>query len=186
MSLAELATKFNLSKSTIHYIIQRYKTHSTTRDFPRSGRPQLFSPHQAKIIHRKARAAPNLAYSELAKVAQVVSADGTCSKLPSHRTLHRCLNKTTQKKANIMTSSSSSSSSPQKLPSPPPHPPSPQESDRRSHRPTSSAANLHDISPTADSGSTTRSRRLVEKTRLQTKRATRSASSANNMSTSRY
>jgi hypothetical protein len=44
-----------------------------------------------KIIYRKARAAPKLEYSELAKAGVVVSANGTPSKPPSRSTLYRLL-----------------------------------------------------------------------------------------------
>ncbi|KAI1518219.1 Transposase [Pyrenophora tritici-repentis] len=90
-SLAELATEFSRSKSTIHDTIKRYSLHQTTSDLPRSGRPPRLSSHTKKIIYRKARAASKIEYSELAKEGVVVNADRTTSKPPSRRTLYRVL-----------------------------------------------------------------------------------------------
>jgi transposase len=89
--LAELATEFERSKSTIHDTIKRWQLHQTTTDLPHSGRPPRLSSHTKKIIYRKARAAPKIAYSELAKEGEVVNADRTTSKPPSGRTLYRVL-----------------------------------------------------------------------------------------------
>ena len=66
-SLAELATEFSRSKSTIHDTTKRYSLHQTTSDLPRSGRPPRLSSHTKKIIYRKARATSKIEYSELAK-----------------------------------------------------------------------------------------------------------------------
>jgi transcriptional antiterminator len=66
-SLAELASEFERSKSTIHNTIKRYLLHQTTSDLPCSGWPQRLLSHTKKIIYRKARAALKIEYSELAK-----------------------------------------------------------------------------------------------------------------------
>jgi hypothetical protein len=65
--LAELAFEFKRLKSTIHDTIKRYLLHQTTSDLPRSGRPPRLSSCTKTIIYRKARAAPKIEYSELAK-----------------------------------------------------------------------------------------------------------------------
>jgi transposase len=90
-SLAELAFEFERSKSTIHDTIKRYLLHQTMSDLPCSGRPPRLSSCTKKIIYRKARAAPKIEYSELAKEGVVVNADGTTTKPPSHSTLYRPL-----------------------------------------------------------------------------------------------
>jgi len=59
-SLAELATEFSRSKSTMHDTIKRYFIHQTTSDLPRSGRRPRLSSYTKKIIYRKARAASRL------------------------------------------------------------------------------------------------------------------------------
>jgi transposase len=74
--LAELAFEFERSKSTIHDTIKRYLLHQTMSDLPCSGRPPRLSSRTKKIIYRKARAAPKIEYSELAKEGVVVNADG--------------------------------------------------------------------------------------------------------------
>jgi transposase len=89
--LAELATEFSRSKSTIHDTIKRYSLHQTTSDLPRSGRPLRLSSYTKKVIYRKARAASKIEYSELAKEGVVVNADRTISKPPSRCTLYRVL-----------------------------------------------------------------------------------------------
>jgi transposase len=90
-SLAELASEFGRSKSTIHDTIKRFSLHQTTSDLPRSGRPPRLSSRTKKIIYRKARAASKIEYVELAKEGVVVNANGTTSKPPSRRTLYRVL-----------------------------------------------------------------------------------------------
>jgi transposase len=90
-SLAELATEFSRSKSTIHDTIKRFSLYQTTSDLPRSGRPPRLSSRIKKIIYRKARAAPKIEYSELAKEGVVVNANGTTSKPPCRRTLYQVL-----------------------------------------------------------------------------------------------
>ncbi|KAF2832747.1 hypothetical protein CC86DRAFT_246343, partial [Ophiobolus disseminans] len=65
--LAELATEFSRSKSTMHNTIKRYSLYQTTSNLPCSGRPLRLSSHTKKIIYRKARATSKIEYSELAK-----------------------------------------------------------------------------------------------------------------------
>jgi transposase len=89
-SIKELAAEFDWSESTIKYTICTYSP-TTTQEKPRSGRPHILSLHQKKIIYRKARAAPKIEYSELAKVGTFVNADGTPLKPPSHSTLYQAL-----------------------------------------------------------------------------------------------
>jgi hypothetical protein len=89
--LAELAFEFKHSKSTIHDTIKRYLLHQTTSDLLRSGRPPRLSSCTKTIIYRKARAAPKIEYSELAKEGVVVNADRTTTKPPSYSTLYRAL-----------------------------------------------------------------------------------------------
>jgi transposase len=90
-SLAELAFEFKRSKSTIHDTIKRYLLHQTKSDLPRSGWPPRLLSRTKKIIYGKARAAPKIEYSELAKEEVVVNADRTTTKPPSHSTLYRAL-----------------------------------------------------------------------------------------------
>jgi transposase len=65
-SIKGLAAEFGQSESAIKYTIRTYSP-STTQERPRSGRPHILSLNQKKIIYRKARAAPKIEYSELAK-----------------------------------------------------------------------------------------------------------------------
>jgi transposase len=83
----ELMEKFGCSKSAIKYTTRTY-TSTSTQDKPRSGRPRMLSSHQQKLVIRKVRAAKKIEYSELAKAAQIVSLDGSPSKLPSKSTLY--------------------------------------------------------------------------------------------------
>ncbi|KAJ6267355.1 hypothetical protein PSV08DRAFT_325334, partial [Bipolaris maydis] len=66
------------------------KLHQTgsVQDKPRSGRPQILSRHQQKLIYRAARANPKILYEDLAKVAVFVHPDSIPSKAPSRRTLY--------------------------------------------------------------------------------------------------
>jgi transposase len=91
VSVAELVAEFGWSPNCILTTIQIGKTHSTTLEAPRSGRPPILSLHQKKIIYQRARAAPKIEYSELAKVGVFVTAEGTPSKPPSRSTLYQCL-----------------------------------------------------------------------------------------------
>jgi transposase len=91
VSVAELVDEFGRSPNCIRTTIRIGKTRTTTLEAPRSGRPPILSLHQKKIIYRKARAAPKIEYSELAKVGVFVTAEGTPSKPPSRSTLYRCL-----------------------------------------------------------------------------------------------
>jgi transposase-like protein len=87
----ELAAEFGRSESAIKYTLRTYTKTATTEERPRSGRPRILSHHQEKIIYRKVRAAPKLEYSDLAKHAVFVNAEGTPSKPPSRSTLYRVL-----------------------------------------------------------------------------------------------
>jgi transposase len=89
-SIKELAAEFGQSESAIKYTIRTYSP-TTTQGKPRSGCLHILSLHQKKIIYRKARAAPKIEYSELAKVGTFVNADGTPLKPPSHSTLYWAL-----------------------------------------------------------------------------------------------
>jgi hypothetical protein len=80
--------EFGCSESAIKYTTRTYSS-TAAHEKPRSGRPRMLSRHQQKLVLRKARATPKIEYPELAKVAQVVSLDGTPSKLPSKSTLYR-------------------------------------------------------------------------------------------------
>jgi transposase len=91
VTVRELAAEFIRSESAIKYTIRIYAKIGTTQEQPRSGRPPILSLHQKKIIYQKARAAPKIEYSELAKVAVLVNPDGTTLKPPCHRTLYRVL-----------------------------------------------------------------------------------------------
>ena len=61
-SLGEVATKFGCHKSTISRILQKFNHTSNVQDKARSGRPEVLSLHQKKIIYRKARATPKIEY----------------------------------------------------------------------------------------------------------------------------
>jgi transposase len=87
----ELAREFGRSESAIKYTIRTYTNATTTEERYRSGRPNILSRHQKKLIDRKARATSKIEYSELAKVSTLVNPDGLPSKLPSHSTLYRVL-----------------------------------------------------------------------------------------------
>jgi transposase len=91
VTVRELAAEFKRSESAIKYTIRTYAKAGTTQEQPRSGRPPILSPHQKKTIYRKARAAPKIEYSELAKAAVLGNPDGTTSKPPCYRTLYRVL-----------------------------------------------------------------------------------------------
>lgn len=90
-TLGELSQLFGCARSTVHYTIKRHTNHHTIKDLPRSGRPSKLSPHEKRILHRKARASPKIEYSELATAATFVNAQGIPSKPPSRSTLYRCL-----------------------------------------------------------------------------------------------
>ncbi|KNG52888.1 x-pro dipeptidyl-peptidase protein [Stemphylium lycopersici] len=91
VSVQELVEEFGRSPNCIRTTLRLSKTRATTQEAPRSGRPPILSLRTKKIIYRKARAAPKLEYSELAKAGVVVSADGSPSKPPSRSTLYRLL-----------------------------------------------------------------------------------------------
>lgn len=91
----ELAAEFGRSESAIKYTIRTYTKTPTTEERPHSGRPHILSRRQEKIIYRKARAAPKIEYSKLAKDGVFVNADGTTTKPPSHSTLYRVLKRRT-------------------------------------------------------------------------------------------
>jgi transposase len=80
--------EFGCSESAIKYTTRTYSS-TAAHEKPRSGRPRMLSRHQQKLVLRKARATPKIEYPELAKAAQVVSLEGTPSKLPSKSTLYR-------------------------------------------------------------------------------------------------
>jgi transposase-like protein len=91
VTVRELAAEFGQSESTIQYTIQAYTRTGTTQEQPCSGRPPMLSLHQKRIIYRKARAAPKIEYSELAKHGVFVKPDGTTLKPPSRTTPYRIL-----------------------------------------------------------------------------------------------
>jgi transposase len=91
MLVRELAREFSRSESAIKYTIRTYTNANTTEERYRSGRPNILSRYQKKLIYRKARATPKIEYSELAKVSTLVNPDGLPSKPPSHSTLYRVL-----------------------------------------------------------------------------------------------
>jgi transposase len=91
VTVRELAAEFGRSESAIKYTLRTYTKTATTEERPRSGRPRILSRHQEKIIYRQVRAAPKLEYSDLAKGAVFVNAEGTPSKPPSRSTLYRVL-----------------------------------------------------------------------------------------------
>jgi transposase len=91
VTVRELAAEFGRSESAIKYTIRTYTRTGKTQEQPRSGRPPMLSLHQKKIIYQKARAAPKIEYSELAKHGVFVKPDGTTLKPPSRTTLYRIL-----------------------------------------------------------------------------------------------
>jgi transposase len=90
-TVAEVAKAYGRSDRCIRDLRTKYHQTGTTADKPRSGRPPVLSLHQKKIICRKARAAPKIEYSELAKDGVFVNQDGTSLKPPSRSTLYRVL-----------------------------------------------------------------------------------------------
>jgi transposase len=63
----KLVAEFGRSESAIKYTLRTYTHSNTTQEKPCPGRPSMLSLHQKKIIYRKARAAPRIEYSKLAK-----------------------------------------------------------------------------------------------------------------------
>ena len=92
-TIPELVKEFGRSESAIKYTIRTYTKATTTQEKPRPGRPPVLSARAKKLIYRKARSAPKVDYSELAKAAQVYAPDGTPSQPPSKSTLYRALKK---------------------------------------------------------------------------------------------
>jgi transposase len=90
-SLKEIADHFGRTPQGIGQLVKKYHSTGTTADKPRSGRPQILSRNQKKLIYRAARKAPKLEYSKLSEVAEVFHPDGTSLKPPSRSTLYRCL-----------------------------------------------------------------------------------------------
>jgi transposase len=90
-TVVEVAKAYSRSERCIRDLRTKYHQTGTTADKPRSGRPPIISLHQKKIIYRKARAAPKIEYSELAKEGVFVNPDGTPLKPPSRSTLYRIL-----------------------------------------------------------------------------------------------
>ncbi|KAF1923518.1 uncharacterized protein M421DRAFT_104392 [Didymella exigua CBS 183.55] len=90
-TVKEAADAYGRTERCIRDLRKKYTTTGTTEDKPRSGRPPILSLSQKKIIYRKARAAPKIEYSDLAKEAVYVNAEGTPSKPPSRSTLYRVL-----------------------------------------------------------------------------------------------
>jgi transposase len=87
----EVAEAYGRTERCIRDLRKKYAQTGTTADKPRSGRPPILSPHQKRIIYRKARAAPKIEYSDLAEATTFVNAEGTPSKPPSRSTLYRIL-----------------------------------------------------------------------------------------------
>lgn len=90
-SYKDIAARFNRDPSTIRQLYNKLHQTGSVQDKPRSGRPQILSRHQQKLIYRAARADPKILYEDLAKVAIFVHLDGTSSKPPSRRTLYTVL-----------------------------------------------------------------------------------------------
>ena len=92
-SYKDVAARFNRDPSTIRQLYNKLHQTGSVCDKPRSGRPEILSRHQKKIIYRAARTSPKILYKELAKIAVFVHPDGTSSKAPSYKTLYRVLKK---------------------------------------------------------------------------------------------
>ena len=90
-TVAEAADAYDRTERCIRDLKKKHDITGTTQDRPRSGRPPMLSLHQKKIIYRKARAAPKIEYSALAKVAVLMTPEGTPLKAPSRTTLWRLL-----------------------------------------------------------------------------------------------
>jgi transposase len=91
MTVQEVAVAIQRSERAIRDLRLKYRQTGSVQDKPRSGRPPVLSKQQKKIIYRKVRAAPKIEYSQLAKEAIFVNAEGTPSKPPSRSTLYRAL-----------------------------------------------------------------------------------------------
>jgi transposase len=89
MTVQEVAAAIQRSERAIRDL--KYRQTGSVQDKPRSGRPPVLSKQQKKIIYKKVRAAPKIEYSQLAKEAIFVNAEGTPSKPPSRSTLYRAL-----------------------------------------------------------------------------------------------
>jgi transposase len=90
-SVTEVADAYGRTTRCIRDLRKKYTTTGTTEDKPRTGRPPILPLSQKKIIYRKARATSKIEYSDLAKEAVYVNAEGTPSKPPSRSTLYRVL-----------------------------------------------------------------------------------------------
>jgi transposase len=91
MTVQEVAAAIQRSERAIRDLRLKYRQTGSVQDKPRSGRPPVLSKQQKKIIYREVRAALKIEYSQLAKEAIFVNAEGTPSKPPSHSTLYRAL-----------------------------------------------------------------------------------------------
>jgi transposase len=89
MTVQEVAAAIQRSERAILRL--KYRQTGSVQDKPRSGRPPILSKQLKKIIYRKLRAAPKIEYSQLAKEAIFVNAEGTPSKPPSRSTLYWAL-----------------------------------------------------------------------------------------------
>jgi hypothetical protein len=92
-TVPEVAKAYRRSDRCIRDLGTKYHQTGTTADKAWSRRPPVLLLHRKKIIHRKARAHPEIEYSKLAKHGTFVTPDGTPLRLPSCSTLYWCLKK---------------------------------------------------------------------------------------------
>jgi transposase len=90
-TVTEVADAYGRTARCIRDLRKKYTTTGTTADKPRTGRPPILLLSQKKIIYRKVRATLKIEYSDLAKEAVFVNAEGTPLKPPSRSTLYRVL-----------------------------------------------------------------------------------------------
>src|SRR4051812_42263557 len=65
----ELAAEFGCTTKCIRDIIHRCTQTGSNQSRPRSGRPQVLSAHNNRMLYRTARKVPKLKYSELLREA---------------------------------------------------------------------------------------------------------------------
>ena len=63
----ELASQFNVTQRSIQRTLRRWASHATTKDLPRSGRPEKTTPRDVRRLVIQARKTPKITYKNLLK-----------------------------------------------------------------------------------------------------------------------
>ena len=61
----ELASQFNVTQRCIQLTLQRWASHATTKDLPRSGRPEKTTPRDVRRLVIQTRRTPKITYKKL-------------------------------------------------------------------------------------------------------------------------